>query len=225
MVDGFELKQKPITLLENTIYPMLKKFDPSEKYDLCADIKNSMYLIIQEANYYCYDRYEHRKHLDFIDQELAAVKIQMATSLERKQITQRKHDEVCEYIKEIGRIVGGLKKSKPLDDEFDFEKNFEELVREHFAIALMHFPKSERQGVVRAIMRAIYDVAKMHKAYLTDQKIGYMNKTNAALCALLDYVNISKRQHYITRKKAFLIQMEILELGKICKKEVEMRGS
>lgn len=223
MVDGFELKQKPITLLENTIYPMLKKFDPSEKYDLCADIKTSMYLIVQEANYYCYDRYERRKHLDFIDQELAAVKIQMATSLERNQITQRKHDEVCEYIKEIGRIVGGLKKSKPLDDEFDFEKNFEELVREHFAKALTHFPKAERQGVVRATTRALYDAARNHKAYLTDKKVGYINKTNAALCALLDYTNIAKRQHYITRKKAFEIQMQIAKLGGICKQELEKR--
>lgn len=223
MVDGFELKQKPITLLEYTIYPMLKKFDPSEKYDLCADIKNSMYLIIQEANYYCYDRYERRKHLDFIDQELAAVKIQMATSLERNQITQRKHDEVCEYLKEIGRIVGGLKKSKPLDDEFDFEKNFEELVREHFAKAMTHFPKAERQGVVRAVTRALYDAARNHKAYLTDKKAGYINKTNAALCALLDYTNIAKRQHYITRKKAFEIQMQIAKLGGICKQELEKK--
>lgn len=225
MVDGFELKQKPITLLEYTIYPMLKKFDPSEKYDLCADIKNSMYLIIQEANYYCYDRYNRREHLNSIDQELAAVKIQMNISLERGQITQKKRDEVVGSLREIGKIVGGLKKSNPLDDEFDFENEFDKLVSEHFAKALTHFPKAERQGVVRAIMRAIYDVARMHKAYLTDQKIGYMNKTNAALCSLLDYVNISKQQHYITRKKAFLIQMEILELGKICKKEEKMRGS
>lgn len=223
MVDGFELKQKPITILENTIYPMLKKFDPSEKYDLCADIKNSMYLIIQEANYYCYDRYERRKHLDFIDQELAAVKIQMATSLERNQITKRKHDEVCEYIKEIGRIVGGLKKSNPLDDEFDFESEFDKLVSEHFAKALTHFPKAERQGVVRATMRALYDVARSHKAYLTDKKVGYINKTNAALCALLDYTNIAKRQHYITRKKAFEIQMQIAKLGGICKQELEKK--
>ena len=223
MVDGFELKQKPITLLEYTIYPMLKKFDPSEKYDLCADIKNSMYLIIQEANYYCYDRYNRREHLNSIDQELAAVKIQMNISLERGQITQKKRDEVVGSLSEIGKIVGGLKKSNPLDDEFDFENEFDKLVSEHFAKALTHFPKAERQGVVRATTRALYDAARNHKAYLMDKKAGYINKTNAALCALLDYTNITKRQHYITRKKAFEIQMQIAKLGGICKQELEKK--
>ena len=94
---------------------------------------------------------------------------------------------------------------------------------EHFAKALTHFPKAERQGVVRATTRALYDAARNHKAYLTDKKVGYINKTNAALCALLDYTNIAKRQHYITRKKAFEIQMQIAKLGGICKQELEER--
>ena len=94
---------------------------------------------------------------------------------------------------------------------------------EHFAKALTHFPKAERQGVVRATTSALYDAARNHKAYLTDKKVGYINKTNAALCALLDYTNIAKRQHYITRKKAFEIQMQIAKLGGICKQELEKK--
>lgn len=41
-VTGFQLKEKPIVLLEREIYPALEKFDPSEKFGLCEDIKKSM---------------------------------------------------------------------------------------------------------------------------------------------------------------------------------------
>ena len=49
-VTGFQLKEKPIVLLEREIYPALEKFDPSEKFGLCEDIKKSMLYIISSLH-------------------------------------------------------------------------------------------------------------------------------------------------------------------------------
>lgn len=131
-VTGFQLKEKPIILLEREIYPALEKFDPSEKFGLCEDIKKSMLYIIKQAGYYCYDKSGRKERLDRIDMELDVVKMQLDISLMRGQITEKRKAVICNGLEEIGRIVGGLKKSREPEENEDFREAVKNVVSQDF---------------------------------------------------------------------------------------------
>lgn len=99
-------------MLTEVIYPMLLKYDPSEKFGLCEDIKVSMYKIIREANYYSYEKDNKLSHLNNIDMEISALKLMFDVSVEREQITAKKKAQLFDLLDELGRICGGLKRQE-----------------------------------------------------------------------------------------------------------------
>lgn len=215
-VTGFQLKEKPIVLLEKEIYPALKKFDQSEKFGLCEDIKKSMLYIIRQAGYYCYDKRGRQERLDRIDMELNVVKMQFDISLMRGQITDRRKTVICNGLSEIGRIVGGLKKcQEPKEDEV-FREAVQNVINPDFLKALVNFPKSERGCLTRAIFNGLYDIARYYKGYTTSRKYTYLEKIDAAVCTLMDYINIAKEERYISRKKALNQEQALNNVGIRC---------
>lgn len=215
-VTGFQLKEKPVVMLETVIYPMLKKYDPSEKYGLCQDIKNSVLRIIREANYYCYDSSNRRMRLDAIDMELAAIRMQVNISMERRQITGNKKLQVFEWLDEIGCIVGGIKHQRASPDDTEFSKAVDEALRENFIKALVNFPAAEKGSLTRAILNEFYSIARFYKGYRVSDDKRYLQKVDAALCTILEYVQIARTLRYVSRKQTYKMQGSIRALGVMC---------
>jgi hypothetical protein len=213
-VTGFQLKEKPLRILEEDIYPALEKFDPAEKFGLCEDIKKSMLYIIRQASYYCYDKGNRVARLDAIDMELAAVKMQLRIAVERKQMRERKRAQIDERLDEVGRIVGGLKRKRSAEDEAQFEAQVEKALFENFLQALVRFPRAERNCVTRATMNEFYDIARYYKGYLASGNFAYLRRLDAAVCTLMDYVNIAANRHYISRKLTLYQQESLRGIGR-----------
>ena len=217
------LSKKAQVMLIEVIYPMLLKYDPSEKFGLCEDIKVSMYKIIKEANYYSYSRDNKLEHLNNIDMEIAALNLMFDVSANRKQITEKKRTQLKELLTELGKICGGLKKSetgKPQNikknSDFTIADALSVLICEDFSGALSNFPIAERNYLTRIMWENFYDIARYYRGYETTGNFRYLNLIDTAICAALDYVNIAYSCKYISRKKLYGYQVRLKKLGGMC---------
>ncbi len=218
------LKKKAEVLLIDVIYPMLLKYDPSEKFGLCEDIKISMLKIIREADYYSYSKENKLEHLHNIDMELGVLELQIDVSAERKQITDKKRKQILSLISELGRICGGLKRSETGKSQVSVKKKSEFtianalsiLVRKDFAVVLQNFPAAERHALTKMMWENFYDIVRYYRGYETTGKFRYLNLIDTAICVALDYVNIAYRCKYISRKRLYGHQYRLKKLGGMC---------
>lgn len=217
------LGKKAQVMLTELIYPMLMKYEPSEKFGLCEDIKVSMYKIIREAAYYSYARENKMSHLNNIDMELAALGLMFDVSVKRGQITEKKKAQLKERTDELGRICGGLKKSETgkaqsvkKNSDFTIADALRVLVCEDFSGALRNFPVAERGALTRMIWENFYDLARYYRGYETSGDFQYLNLIDTALCLALDYVNIAYSCKYISRRKLYVYQTRLKKMGGMC---------
>ena len=91
----------------------LKKYPKSERFDLCADIKNILYQVIEMIIFAWKEKnaIERIKILNKIDSKLYLLKTLVRLSYEFKYITDRNYMTWNEHISEIGKMVGGWIKS------------------------------------------------------------------------------------------------------------------
>lgn len=217
------LGKKAQVMLTEVIYPMLLKYDPSEKFGLCEDIKVSMYKIIREANYYSYEKDNKLSHLNNIDMEISALKLMFDVSVEREQITAKKKAQLFDLLDELGRICGGLKRQETgrsqvvkKNSEFTIENAVSLLVCKDFSGALRNFPIAERGALTKMIFENFYDIARYYRGYETTGNYRYLNLIDTAICVALDYVNIAFSCKYISRKKLYGFQTRLKKLGGMC---------
>lgn len=217
------LGKKAQVMLTEVIYPMLLKYDPSEKFGLCEDIKVSMYKIIREADYYSYEKDNKLSHLNNIDMEISAIKLMFDVSVEREQITEKKKAQLNDLLDELGRICGGLKRSEtgrpqPVkkNNEFTIANALSLLVCKDFSGALRNFPIAERGALTKMIFENFYDIARYYRGYETTGSFRYLNLIDTAICVALDYVNIAFSCKYISRKKLYGYQTRLKKLGGMC---------
>lgn len=92
---------------------LLKKYPKSERFDLCADIKNILYQVIEYVIFAWKERNseERVKILNKIDSKLYLLKTLVRMSYEFKYITDKNFMTWNMHISEIGKMVGGWIKS------------------------------------------------------------------------------------------------------------------
>ncbi len=90
----------------------LKQFPKSERYALAADIKNSMYRLLQlivRAN----KKYYKKTTIEEIDIELDILRtlIRLAADQQLKYLPIKKYENWSKMLNEIGKMLGGWMKS------------------------------------------------------------------------------------------------------------------
>ena len=92
---------------------LLNKYPKSERFDLCADIKNIIYDVIEKVVFAWKekDKNERVKILNKIDSKLYLLKTLVRLSYEFKYITDKNYMTWNLHISEIGKMVGGWIKS------------------------------------------------------------------------------------------------------------------
>jgi len=92
---------------------LLKKYPKSERFDLCTDIKNILYQIIEKVIFAWKEKNTQAriKILNEIDAKLYLLKSLIRLSYEFKYITDKNYMVWNEHISEIGKMVGGWIKS------------------------------------------------------------------------------------------------------------------
>lgn len=88
---------------------LLIKYPKSERFDLCTDIKQTLYKILRETIYAwkINDLKERTRILNNIDLELIFLKSLVRISYEFKYITEKNFLVWSENIAEIGKMIGG----------------------------------------------------------------------------------------------------------------------
>ena len=84
--------------------------------------------------------------------------------------------------------------------------------------ALVNFPKSERGCLTRAVYNELYNIARYYKGYTISKRYQYLEKIDAAVCTLLDYINIARERRYISRRKALHQEQALNNVGIQCGK-------
>jgi len=91
-------------------YLALRQFPKSERFTLVADIKNSMFrllmLIIR-----CNVSRDKRKYFDDIDTELNLLRSFVRLSKELEFMPFKKYEIMSKYLTEIGKMIGGWRRS------------------------------------------------------------------------------------------------------------------
>lgn len=92
---------------------LTQKFPKSERFDLCADIKCSLYKVLRLVIYAWKEKdiFKRINILNDIDVELYVLKTFTRLSYEYKYITSKNYMVWNENISEIGKMVGGWLKS------------------------------------------------------------------------------------------------------------------
>lgn len=92
---------------------LLNKYPKSERFDLCADIKNTLYQLIEMVIFAWKEKnsFERIKILNRIDSKLYLLKTLTRLSYEFKYITDKNYMTWNIHISEIGKMVGGWIKS------------------------------------------------------------------------------------------------------------------
>ena len=88
---------------------LLKKYPKSERFDLCADIKNGLYFIAWKES----DLKKRKEYLKNADIEIYVLKTLVRISFLSKYITEKNYMVWNEKLSEIGRIIGGWLKKCP----------------------------------------------------------------------------------------------------------------
>ena len=92
---------------------LLNKYPKSERFDLCSDIKNSLYKTLKNVIFAwkTTDTNDKIKALKQIDIEIVFLKSLVRISYSFKYITEKNFAVWSEKLSEIGRMVGGWLKT------------------------------------------------------------------------------------------------------------------
>lgn len=102
--------------MNNLIYysrNLLRKFPKSERFDLCNDIKNTLYASLKNI-IFAWKEYENKdklRYLKTIDTDLIFLKSLVLIAYKSQYITQKNFMVWNENISEIGKLIGGWMKS------------------------------------------------------------------------------------------------------------------
>ena len=106
------LSEKTKVFLNSEVYPALKNFPRAEKFCICQEIKQALYRVIKNAQFFCNcKRGENAKYLRAIDADLQLLLVLFSISKEQKYISKGRAKLWQDKIAEIGRINGGLMKT------------------------------------------------------------------------------------------------------------------
>lgn len=92
---------------------LLNKYPKSERFDLCADIKNILYSILSDIIWAWkeFSNEDKAKYLKKVDVNLIVLKSYVTLSYRYKYISQKNYMVWNEYISEIGKLIGAWLKS------------------------------------------------------------------------------------------------------------------
>ena len=109
MTENLKIKQKVEDTLQY-MYIALKHFPKSERFTLCADIKQSMYKIIRliiQAN-----KTKNKLPILYeIDTELDMLRMMIRLSMKLEFMPFKKYEVIINYLSEVGKMLGGWIKS------------------------------------------------------------------------------------------------------------------
>ncbi len=109
MTENLKIKQKVEDTLQY-MYIALKHFPKSERFTLCADIKQSMYKIIRliiQAN-----KTKNKLPILYeIDTELDMLRMMIRLSMKLEFMSLKKYEVTIGYLSEVGKMLGGWIKS------------------------------------------------------------------------------------------------------------------
>ena len=109
MTENLKIKQKAEDTLQY-MYVALKHFPKSERFTLCADIKQSMYKIIRliiQAN-----KTKNKLPILYeIDTELDMLRMMIRLSMKLEFMPFKKYEVIINYLSEVGKMLGGWIKS------------------------------------------------------------------------------------------------------------------
>ena len=102
--------QKANTLY-NDFFPVLLKFPQAEKFALSQDIKNAFYSLMQSIVLANEIMHKRKMHQSEIDGYLSLLIVLFNIAKTRKYITEKKNLQMQLRVEEIGRMLGGWKKT------------------------------------------------------------------------------------------------------------------
>ena len=105
------LQQKAEVFL-NGIYPLLKKFPQAEKFCLCQEIKQACYTVIKCAMLGNNIKSQRMAYLREVDANLKLLLTLFNIANSQKYISKKKALEIQTKIIELGKITGGLIRSR-----------------------------------------------------------------------------------------------------------------
>lgn len=113
ITSSFILQKKAEEFLSHDIYPLLLNFPKSEKFALNQEIKNSCYRLIRAAIMSNQPVASTQKisWLTEADAEKTMLLVLCGIASSQKYITKKKLLMLQEKLDEIGRLIGGLKKT------------------------------------------------------------------------------------------------------------------
>ena len=85
---------------------LLNKYPKSERFDLCSDIKNSLYYVLEEVMYAIKEKEERLKHLRNADVKLYLLKALIRISSNYKYINVNNFMTWDSKVDEIGKMIG-----------------------------------------------------------------------------------------------------------------------
>lgn len=88
---------------------LLNKYPKSERFDLCVDIKNTLYICLEQVMYALKTKNQNErvKYLLNADVKLYVLKTLTRLSFEFKYISPQNYMTWDNYITEIGKMIGG----------------------------------------------------------------------------------------------------------------------
>ena len=86
--------------------PVFKQFPKSERYNIVADMKQSIATMVHIA-IQAEKKYYKKTTLQELDVEVAYMRILVKRSYRRKFISEKKRGVMLDYLSEIGRMLGG----------------------------------------------------------------------------------------------------------------------
>jgi len=108
MIQDFILWQKLEDFVEY-FFPIVDKFPKSEKFALCSQIKNLLYIVMRDVIKMNKSRNK-TVLLHDIDTNLELLRWFIRHSHKRKFLAHQGYETAAKKVDEIGRIVGGLMK-------------------------------------------------------------------------------------------------------------------
>ena len=111
MTNRLIVAEKSKVLLNQVVYPMLKKFPQAEKFALCQEIKKAFYDLIRVLVLANNVRARRTHYLEEADGHQKLLLILIDVAYQQKYITERKKHQIQLALEEIGRMIGGWMKA------------------------------------------------------------------------------------------------------------------
>lgn len=102
--------------------------------------------------------------------------------------------------------------------DLTLEKKAEILLNQHVYPMLKHYPNAEKFALCQEIKMAFYRILRnceLFKKASSQYKMSYLRAIDAEIQYGKILFNVSRDQKYITKKKAYFLQMQMDELGRI----------